>query len=131
MKKEERVLFHYVKKMAEAKQKGEPIDQPEFGAVKNPIEMMMQEHETGGERFRQIASLSNSYTPPPDACSTYKVTFALLKEFEDDLHLHIHLENNILFPGIIELENELVNEPPIMACDFVGNKSLQNKLNIL
>ena len=64
---------------------------------------MEQEHETEGERFREIAELSTNYTPPSDACSTYRVAFALLKEFENDLHLHIHLENNILFPKALEL----------------------------
>ncbi|HSH66320.1 MAG TPA: hemerythrin domain-containing protein, partial [Bacteroidia bacterium] len=57
-----------------------------------------------GDRFRKIEELSSNYTAPPDACNTYRVTFALLKEFEQDLHLHIHLENNILFPKAIELE---------------------------
>ena len=68
---------------------------------------MHHEHNIEGERFRKIAQLSNQYTPPVDACGTYKVTFALLKEFEEDLHLHIHLENNILFPAAIALEANL------------------------
>lgn len=83
------------------------LQQPHFGTVKNPIQMMMQEHDTEGERFRKIALLSNNYTPPFDACTTYKVAFALVKEFEEDLHLHIHLENNILFPKAIETEKKL------------------------
>lgn len=66
---------------------------------------MEHEHEAEGERFRKIAGLTDGYTAPPDACGTYRVTFAMLKEFEDDLHKHIHLENNILFPGAITLEN--------------------------
>jgi regulator of cell morphogenesis and NO signaling len=66
----------------------------------------MHEHSTEGERFRKIVELSNNYTPPKDACNTYKITFALLKEFEEDLHLHIHLENNILFPKAIDLEKQ-------------------------
>ena len=69
--------------------------------------MMMEEHDIEGERFRKIAQLSDNYNPPADGCSTYRVAFALLKEFEEDLHLHIHLENNILFPKAIELEKEL------------------------
>ena len=67
----------------------------------------MDEHTTEGDRFRKIEEISNNYTPPQDACNTYRVTFALLKEFEQDLHLHIHLENNILFPGAIKLEKQL------------------------
>lgn len=68
---------------------------------------MMHEHDVEGERFRTIARLSNQYTPPDDACNTYRVTYNLLQEFENDLHLHIHLENNILFPKAVELESFL------------------------
>ena len=65
--------------------------------------MMMNEHTDEGERFERLAELTNNYTPPADGCNTYKVTFSMLKEFEEDLHLHIHLENNILFPKTINL----------------------------
>ncbi len=104
MKKEELMIFPYIRKMVKAKSEGKKVDAAQFGSVQNPIEMMMQEHTTEGDRFRLIEELTNKYTPPADACNTYRVTFALLKEFEDDLHLHIHLENNILFPKAIELE---------------------------
>ena len=107
MKKEELVLFPFVRRMVEAKAAGQPVPTPHFGTVENPINMMMNEHDTEGARFREIASLSDDYTPPSDACNTYRVTFALLKEFEDDLHLHIHLENNILFPGAKAMEQEM------------------------
>ncbi len=103
MKKEELMLFPFIRKMVHAKQTGTSADAP-FGTVQNPIRMMMHEHSAEGERFRKISELSNNYLPPHDACNTYRVTFALLKEFEDDLHQHIHLENNILFPKAIELE---------------------------
>jgi regulator of cell morphogenesis and NO signaling len=107
MKKEELILFPNVRKMVKAKQENSKLEEPPFGTVQNPIQMMMEEHSTEGERFRKIETLSNNYTPPEDACNTYRVTIALLKEFEQDLHLHIHLENNILFPKAIELEKEL------------------------
>ncbi|MUH34331.1 iron-sulfur cluster repair di-iron protein [Zobellia amurskyensis] len=107
MKKEELVLFPFVRKMVEAKQSGQNLGAPHFGTVSNPIRSMMQEHDNEGERFRTIAQLSNDYTPPADACSTYRVTFSLLQEFEDDLHRHIHLENNILFSKANALEKEL------------------------
>ena len=107
MKKEELVLFPFVRKMAKSKQEHSKIGAPHFGTVQNPIHMMMDEHSAEGDRFRKIEGLSNNYTPPENACNTYRVTFALLKEFERDLHLHIHLENNILFPKAIELEKEL------------------------
>jgi regulator of cell morphogenesis and NO signaling len=107
MKKEEFILFPFVRKMVRAKQEGLSISVPHFGTVENPVQMMMHEHAAEGDRFSKIESLSNSYTPPEDGCSTYRVTYALLKEFEQDLHLHIHLENNILFPKAIALEKDL------------------------
>ena len=106
MKKEELILFPFIKKMVQATISDELIAQPHFGTVENPIEMMKHEHDAEGERFRKIAQLSNNYTPPADACNTYKVTFAMLEEFEQDLHKHIHLENNILFPKAIKLEKD-------------------------
>lgn len=107
MKKEELILFPRIKKMVKAQQEGTTLDAPAFGTVENPIRMMMLEHDTEGGRFRKIAELSNEYLPPADACNTYRVTFALLREFETDLHQHIHLENNILFPKAIALEEAL------------------------
>lgn len=103
MKKEELILFPYIKNMVKNNRAGNT----HLGTVQTPIAIMMMEHDTEGERFRKISALTNGYTPPPDACNTYRVTYALLKEFEEDLHLHIHLENNMLFPKSIELENEL------------------------
>lgn len=108
MKKEELILFPFIKKLVTAKHKHEVAPSPQFGSVESPIAMMKQEHDNEGERFRQIATLSNNYTPPSEACSTYKVTYAMLYEFEKDLHLHIHLENNILFPEAIRLEKQMI-----------------------
>ena len=108
MKKEELILFPWIRKMVKALQQGEILDRPHFGSVKNPIAGMMQEHVNEGERFMLIAALSSDYTPPEDACNTYRVTFSILQEFENDLHRHIHLENNILFPKAEHLEQELV-----------------------
>ncbi len=107
MKKEELVLFPFIRKMVKSKQTHDSLDTPHFGTVENPVRMMMYEHDVEGERFRTIARLSNQYTPPDDACNTYRVTYNLLQEFENDLHLHIHLENNILFPKAVELESFL------------------------
>ena len=104
LKKEELVLFPFIKKMVKATLDHSAVQAPHFGTVENPITMMMSEHDNEGERFRQIAELTNNYNPPADACNTYKVTYAMLDEFEKDLHLHIHLENNILFPEAIKLE---------------------------
>ena len=79
MKKEELILFPFVKKMVEANRNNTPINNPGFGSVANPIAMMMEEHENEGERFEKIVELSNNYTPPADACNTYKVTYQMLK----------------------------------------------------
>ena len=106
MKKEELILFPFIKKMMKAKLEDGIVQSPQFGTVENPIAMMMEEHDNEGARFREIDELTNNYTPPADACNTYKVTFAMLDEFEKDLHLHIHLENNILFPEAIKLEQQ-------------------------
>jgi regulator of cell morphogenesis and NO signaling len=102
MQKEEKILFPLIRKMTSSAfaPSGHQMITP--GLVRHPIEVMMQEHEHEGDRFFRIDLLSNHYQPPADACNTYKVTFGLLKAFEQDLHLHIHLENNILFPKALE-----------------------------
>lgn len=107
MEKEEQVLFPYIKAMVESKTKGFPLSKPHFGDIENPIQVMEQEHEDEGARFHQIAELTNQYACPPDGCQTYKVAYAMLQEFEEDLHKHIHLENNILFPAARELYKEI------------------------
>lgn len=108
MKKEELILFPFIKRMVKSKLDGAKMQSQQFGTVKNPIATMKHEHVNEGERFMKIAALSNDYTPPTDACHTYKVTYAMLDEFEKDLHMHIHLENNILFPEAIKLEQPFV-----------------------
>ena len=103
MLKEEMILFPYIEQLAILK-----LDDslaPSFKTIQNPIRMMEHEHEEVGIIFSTIRQLSNDYTPPLNACTTYRVTFQKLNEFEQDLHQHIHLENNILFPRSIELEN--------------------------
>jgi regulator of cell morphogenesis and NO signaling len=104
MKKEELILFPFIKKMVDADKHGVGLDMPHFGTVHNPIAMMQDEHENAGDIFKAIAKLSNQYTPPEGACNTFKALYAKLEEFEQDLHQHIHLENNILFPKAILLE---------------------------
>ena len=108
MKKEELILFPAIRKMIT--QAHTSAARPPKIALQQPIQVMQDEHEQEGERFRKMAELSNNYTPPEDACNTYRVTYAMLNEFEKDLHLHIHLENNILFPKAQELEkNSLIS----------------------
>ena len=103
MKKEEIILFPYIKKLLGLKATGEEIVPPLFGTINNPISMMEQEHETAGNVFRAIAVLSNDYSPPEEACNTFRALYAKLQEFEQDLHQHIYLENNILFPKAVLL----------------------------
>ncbi len=105
LQKEELVLFPFIKTMMAALKSNENIEQPHFGTVENPIAMLKHDHEAEGELFAKISELSNNYTPPDDACETYKVTYAMLKDYEQDLHKHIHLENNILFHKAKELED--------------------------
>lgn len=107
LKKEETILFPFIRKMVEAQRKGEKITFDGFDTVENPVEMMKDEHSVEGERFAKIAELTNDYHVPADACRTYQVTYKMLEDFQNDLHKHIHLENNILFPGAIALEKAL------------------------
>jgi regulator of cell morphogenesis and NO signaling len=102
--KEEHVLFPYISKLEEAHTSGGTLPQGCFGTVANPIAMMTSEHDAAGEMLAQIEKLTNNFTTPVGACPTYLAFYAGLKEFEQDLHQHIHLENNILFPRAIELE---------------------------
>jgi regulator of cell morphogenesis and NO signaling len=107
MKKEELMLFPFIKKLERAKENNEPASSPLFSSILSPVAMMKADNAEEGEKLARIAALTNNYTPPPDACGTYEVTFDLLKEFEKDLHRHIHLENNILFPKSIAAEESL------------------------
>lgn len=104
MKKEELILFPYVRRMEAAirERSGEPA--APFRSVIEPVRMMEHEHEMEGDRFKRIASLSDAYSVPTDGCATYRTAYALLHQFEEDLHRHIHLENNILFPRAIAAE---------------------------
>ena len=106
MKKEELILFPFIKQLVKAKKEGVKANQPHFGTVNNPIAMMEDEHENAGDIFKEINKLTNNYTPPEGACNTFRALYAKLDEFEQDLHQHIHLENNILFPKAILLEKQ-------------------------
>jgi regulator of cell morphogenesis and NO signaling len=106
MMKEEKILFPYVHDIVNAKKNNTKV-QSQFGSIQNPINMMEMEHESVGEAYEEIKQLNGNYTLPADACSSYKILYKMLEEFENDLNLHIHLENNILFPKAIELEKSL------------------------
>ena len=107
MIKEEEVLFPYIKDLVAAKNNTQVFIAPQFGSVQNPINMIEMEHEMVGKNLEEIRNLTNNYTLPEDACATYSLLFKILDEFEDDLHLHIHLENNMLFPKALAIEKEL------------------------
>jgi len=109
MKKEEHILFPYIKQLVKAEIEGLTPARPHFGTVNNPIKMMEFEHENAGDIFKSIAKLSNDYTPPDEACNTFRALYAKLEEFEQDLHKHIHLENNILHPKAITLEKKIAS----------------------
>ena len=107
LKKEELILFPFIKKMVKVEKEGTELITPNFNTVENPIKMMEEEHEFAGDIFKEIAELTNNYTPPVHACNTYRALFDKLDEFEQDLHEHIHLENNILHPKALRLEKKL------------------------
>ena len=104
MMKEEVVLFPYILRMEEAVIAHESILPPPFGTVQNPINMMEQEHDSAGSALRTMRQASNGYTAPAEACVSYQALYRALAEFEADLHQHIHLENNILFPRTLAME---------------------------
>jgi regulator of cell morphogenesis and NO signaling len=104
MQKEELMLFPYIKLLEQSKAENRSKPESPFGTVANPIAAMMAEHQNEGERFEEISQLTNGYQVPADGCTTYQVSLKQLADFEKDLHRHIHLENNILFPKAINLE---------------------------
>jgi regulator of cell morphogenesis and NO signaling len=107
MLKEEQVLFPYIEKLEKASLNKEPVPHPFFGTVQNPVRMMMFEHDAVGELLTEMRLLTNNYTVPPEGCISYKTLYQALQDFEYDLHQHIHLENNLLFPRAIELEGKM------------------------
>ena len=105
MTKEEIVLFPYIAKLEYAHAASTPIPRGCFDTVERPISVMMEEHEHAGAALAQIRELTDGFTPPVGACPTYRAYYQGLHEFEQDMHRHVHLENNVLFPRAIELEN--------------------------
>jgi len=104
LQKEERILFPVIRQLAKSKKSGQRAERAHFGTIQNPIAAMKEEHVAEGARFDKISDLSHGYAVPPDGCNTFRAAYELLGEFELNLHKHIHLENNILFPKAIELE---------------------------
>lgn len=109
MQKEEMILFPHIRNLVKA-QNGQLDEVPGMGNILGPINVMKEEHEIEGERFRKLVEITDRYTIPSDGCNTYQITYKTLEDFDKDLHRHIHLENNILFPKAVELEKELMNQ---------------------
>jgi len=107
MFKEEQILFPYMIAMAQAADHKSAAPFAPFGTVNNPIRMMMREHDTAGEIVRELRALTSDYKAPADACISYQTLYQALENFESDLHQHIHLENNILFPKAVAMESTL------------------------
>ena len=102
--KEEMILFPFVIRMEQAVSRGQAMPRAPFGTVGNPIAMMAQEHDGAGEALRRMRRLSCDYAVPADACISFQTLYGALAGLEGDLHRHIHLENNILFPRAIAME---------------------------
>ncbi len=108
MQKEEQILFPYIDALERAKSGNGSVEPPFFQSVRNPIHAMMKDHDVAGELVKQIRKASLEYTAPTDVCTSYKSLYQELREFEADLHQHVHLENNILFPRSVELETAVI-----------------------
>jgi regulator of cell morphogenesis and NO signaling len=106
MLKEERILFPYITRLEAAATTGAAIPFAPFGSVHNPIAAMMREHDAAGDILKKIRQLSKDFALPEDACFSYRTLYNALQELEADLHQHIHLENNFLFPRAEEIENQ-------------------------
>lgn len=102
--KEEQILFPYIIEMEKARTQRRAAAPPMFGTVRNPVQMMMMEHDSAGEALRSMREASSGFTAPADACISFQTLYRALAEFEADLHQHIHLENNILFPRAVDME---------------------------
>lgn len=103
LEKEEKIVFPYIRALAQ--NHAAPTQYP-FSSVSMPVRNMMIEHEMAGDDMEQIRLLTQDFTPPADACTTYRIAYQELEAFEQDLHKHVHLENNILFPKAVELEKQ-------------------------
>ena len=104
MQKEEQILFPYIEALERSVKGFGTVEPPFFQTVKNPIHAMMQEHDSAGDLVKQIRQASSGFKHPADACPSYQALYRDLLEFEADLHQHVHLENNILFPRAVEME---------------------------
>ena len=115
MQKEEMVLFPYIEELEASLTNRSQLPKPHFGTVNNPIRMMMSDHDIDGERLRRMREITNGYLLPEGACPSYGALYAGLADLERDLHRHIHLENNVLFPAATALERSVFGEKATAA----------------
>jgi regulator of cell morphogenesis and NO signaling len=113
MQKEEQILFPYIEALERAANGHQAPEPPFFQTVRNPVHAMMEEHDAAGELVRQIRSLTSNYAAPGDACVSFESLYRVLQEFEADLHQHVHLENNVLFPRAVEMEAAIAGLPRV------------------
>jgi regulator of cell morphogenesis and NO signaling len=106
MMKEEQILFPYIVEMEEAASGNRTLPPAMFGTVENPVRMMMLEHDSAGSELRALREATGGFVPPEDACASFRALYRKFADLESDLQMHIHLENNILFPRAIRLEGE-------------------------
>lgn len=108
MRKEEFVLFPFIKNLEMSEKRNLSVTVPPFATVQNPVRMMMTEHHAAGNFLREMHKITNNYNVPEAACPSFRALYFGLEELERDLHRHIHLENNILFPLAVELEQKVI-----------------------
>jgi regulator of cell morphogenesis and NO signaling len=108
MQKEEQILFPYIEKLERATEGREQLEPPFFQTVRHPVHVMMKERDSAGQALHEMRRLSSGYKTPAEACGSYREAYRSLEEFESDMHAHVHLENNILFPRAVELETKML-----------------------
>ena len=104
MMKEEHILFPYLAALERAVSEKRPVPRAMFGCVENPVRTMMREHDSAGQALRALREASHGFAVPQDACASYRELYRSLEAFEADVHTHVHLENNILFPRALQME---------------------------
>jgi regulator of cell morphogenesis and NO signaling len=120
MQKEEQILFPYIEQMEDAVRRSEPVPTPFFGTVHHPVRGMVLEHDNAGQVLRKMRRVSSGYSVPADGCTSFKALYQALEAFERDLHQHVHLENNILFPRALEMENQILSIAKVSQEHFAG-----------
>lgn len=101
--REEQVLFPMIRELAAS----EGAAEFHCGSLRNPISVMLSEHDMAGDMLARLQTATNGYRPPADGCASYRALYDGLAELERDTHLHIHKENNVLFPEVLRLERQV------------------------